>query len=193
MQNIKELFKKYSFLSKEEGVDFWKCHNSYILTHDAVTKIANYEQIDLIKIESILSTETSARFLITMKDRKGKAVTTVGEASKANCKNAYYGAMAEKWGIDRAVLKLINAYEYGIYSEVEADDFKKPKQLNTKSEKIEPTATEAQLNLIFMLCERLDLNYTESIKNVKTTKDANNLIVKLKEEDYRDQQEQDSF
>ena len=34
--------------------------------------------------------------------------------------------MAEKRGVDRCVLKLINAYEYGIYSDVESDDFKKP-------------------------------------------------------------------
>ena len=128
--NMRDLFNKYSFLSKSEGVDFWKCHNSYILTHDAVTKIANYEQIEMVSIESILSTDTNVRFLITMKDRKGKQVTTVGEASKMNCKNVYYGAMAEKRGIDRAVLKLINAYEYGVYSEVEADDFK-----NTTQEK----------------------------------------------------------
>ena len=34
--------------------------------------------------------------------------------------------MAEKRGIDRCVLQLINAYEYGISSEVEADDFARP-------------------------------------------------------------------
>ena len=33
--------------------------------------------------------------------------------------------MAEKRLKDRLVLKIINAYEYGIYSDVEADDFKK--------------------------------------------------------------------
>ena len=31
--------------------------------------------------------------------------------------------MAEKRGIDRCILKLIRAYQYGISSEVEADDF----------------------------------------------------------------------
>ena len=39
--------------------------------------------------------------------------------------NKFFGAMAEKRGKDRAILKLINAYEYGIYSDVEADSFKK--------------------------------------------------------------------
>jgi len=35
----------------------------------------------------------------------------------------YLLAMGEKRGKDRIILKLINAYEYGIYSDVEADDF----------------------------------------------------------------------
>jgi hypothetical protein len=33
--------------------------------------------------------------------------------------------MAEKRLKDRLILKLINAYEYGIYSDSEADNFKK--------------------------------------------------------------------
>tara|TARA_R100000808_G_C2143499_1_gene151280 strand:+ start:1017 stop:1499 length:483 start_codon:yes stop_codon:yes gene_type:complete len=52
-------------------------------------------------------------------------VESTGEANALNCTNEYYLAMAEKRAKDRVVLKLINAYEYGIYSDVEADDFKK--------------------------------------------------------------------
>ena len=130
--NMRDLFNKYSFLSKEEGVDFWKCHNSYILTHDAITKIANYEKIELLSIESLVNTETCVRFLVTMQDKLGQKVITVGEATTQNSKNNYYGAMAEKRGIDRAVLKLINAYEYGVYSEVEADAFEKPTKEENK-------------------------------------------------------------
>ena len=33
--------------------------------------------------------------------------------------------MAEKRGIDRCVLKLVNAYQWGVYSEVEAEDFER--------------------------------------------------------------------
>ena len=56
---------------------------------------------------------------------ESRSVSTIGEADKSNCMSNYYGSMAEKRGIDRCVLKLINAYEWGISSEVEADDFKK--------------------------------------------------------------------
>ena len=125
--NIAELGKKYKLDGK---IDVWKCHDNWILTHDAITKIAHMENIKLSKIESIYQSETSCRFLITMvkEDEDGSvvdSVTSVGEASNKNSKNNYFAAMAEKRGIDRCVLKLINAYEYGVFSEVEADDFEK--------------------------------------------------------------------
>ena len=124
---IAELGKKYKLDGK---VDVWKCHDNWILTHDACTKIALIENIKLSRLEPIYQSETSCRFLITMvkEDKEGNvidSVTSVGEADNRNSKNNYYGCMAEKRGIDRCVLKLINAYEYGVYSEVEADDFKK--------------------------------------------------------------------
>ena len=59
------------------------------------------------------------------KDNPDYKLWTYGEADASNCTSTYYGAMAEKRGKDRIILKLINAYEYGIYSDVEADDFAK--------------------------------------------------------------------
>ena len=125
--DIKDLAKKY----KLEHDDFWKCHNDWILKHDACTKIAHRENIKLMNIESIYQSETSCRFLITMTkyDDAGEpmeSITSVGEATHPkDCKITYVGSMAEKRGYDRGVLKLIKAYEWGIYSEVEAEDFKK--------------------------------------------------------------------
>ena len=129
--NISDLGKKYKLEGK---VDLWKCHNNWILTHDAITKIAHMENIKLSRVDSIFQSETSCRFLITMvkEDKDGNviaSITSVGEADKSNSKNNYYGSMAEKRGIDRCVLKLINAYEYGVFSEVEADDFKKERNI----------------------------------------------------------------
>ena len=121
---IKQLAQKYN-LSKN---DFWELtlgkKTMWIITHDAIEKIANIENIELTNFE-VLNTENDfARFLITMK-KGNKSIMSIGEASVKNCKSNYYGCMAEKRGIDRCVLKLINAYEYGIYSDVEADNFKK--------------------------------------------------------------------
>ena len=118
---IADLGKKYKL---DGQVDLWKCHNNWILTHDAITKIANIEGIELVNIASIYQSETCCRFLITM-SKEDKTITSVGEADTRSVKMPYIASMAEKRGIDRCVLKLINAYEYGIYSEVEAEDFKK--------------------------------------------------------------------
>ena len=121
--DYKHLVEKYK-LNKD---DFWQEPRSkkWIISHDAVEKIANQEKIQLGGMQPLNSTETLVRFLVSMK-RGDKVVTSVGEADTKNCRNSYLGCMAEKRGIDRCVLKLINAYEYGIYSDVEADDFAKP-------------------------------------------------------------------
>ena len=123
---IKELAKKYN-LGKN---DFWELKRGsksmWIITHDAIEKIAIIENIQLTNFEVLNTDVDFARFLITM--QKGdKSIVSVGEASTKDCTSNYYGCMAEKRGIDRCVLKLINAYEYGIYSDVEADAFKQTK------------------------------------------------------------------
>ena len=120
---IADLQKKYE-LSKD---DFWEHQQSrkWILTHDAVEKIAHKEKITLVNIQVLNSEEDLVRFLITM-SKSDFTITSVGEADRKNCRTQYLGCLAEKRGIDRCVLKLINAYEYGISSEVEADDFAKP-------------------------------------------------------------------
>ena len=129
---IQDLADKYK-LSKEPNVDFWnhKQSGQWILTHDAVEKIANIEKITIKNIEVLNSEMDLVRFLITMRNSLYDEVTSIGEADRNNCKSQYIGCMAEKRGIDRCVLKLINAYEYGISSEVEADDFKEKPDVYT--------------------------------------------------------------
>ena len=124
--NIQDIQEKYE-LSKEPNVDFWHHQQSgkWILTHSAVEKIAHIEGVELVDIKVLNSEMDLVRLLITMKLGE-KTTSTIGEADRKNCHSQYLGAMSEKRGYDRAVLKLIHAYEYGISSEVEADDFKKP-------------------------------------------------------------------
>ena len=52
-------------------------------------------------------------------------VTTTGEADDLNVKQkpAYLAAMAEARGRSRVILKIEGFYKYGIYSEVEAEEF----------------------------------------------------------------------
>ena len=78
-------------------------------------------------------------------DNPDYKVWTTGEASGDNCSMNYPSAMAEKRGKDRIILKLINAYEYGIYSDVEADDFGKQ----------DKSPTEKQLDMLHTLADKL--------------------------------------
>ena len=75
-------------------------------------------------------------------------IWTTGEANALNCTNEYLFAMSEKRAKDRLILKLINAYEYAIYSDVEADDF-------TKRDK---PPTEKQLDMLHNLANDLGIN-----------------------------------
>lgn len=121
-EKIKELASKYD-LNKD---DFWKHGPSgkWILSYDAVIKIQHIEKIEISAPQILNSERDFVRMLISGK--KGDAVMwTTGEADPKNCQNKYFGAMAEKRGKSRIILMLCEAYQFGIYSEVEADSFKK--------------------------------------------------------------------
>jgi hypothetical protein len=120
--NIQELVSKYQ-LTKD---DVWNCHSSWIVSHNAIEKIAVQERIIINDIIVLNSEENLVRFILVA-SKGDYTVKTIGEADRKNCKSQYLGAMAEKRGIDRAVLKLIQAYQFGIYSDAESEEFKRPK------------------------------------------------------------------
>ena len=124
--DIKALADKYS-LSKS---DFWEMKfggkSMWIITHDAVEKIADKEKIEF-HLPQVFRDTNSNVAMIGEATKGDKRVWSTGESSSFNNKNPYNWAMAEKRLKDRLTLKIINAYEYGIYSDVEADDFKKAK------------------------------------------------------------------
>jgi hypothetical protein len=153
--NIKELGLKYKLDNQKDVWELPAKKGTWIITHDAVEKIMAIENIAVEKIEVLNSEWDFCRLLVTCSNGD-KKVTTIGEALlnqsvkigetrsgqpkyKGNCESQYIGAMAEKRGIDRAVLKLIDAYQYGIFSDVESDTF---------SQKADDKATEKQLDAI---------------------------------------------
>ena len=123
---IKDLAEKYK-LGKS---DFWEMKfggkSMWIITHDAVEKIADMESIEF-HIPQVFRDNNSNIAFLGEATKGDKKVWSTGESSSFNNKNPYNWAMAEKRLKDRLTLKIINAYEYGIYSDVEADDFKKGK------------------------------------------------------------------
>ena len=176
---IKDLAKKYNLDPKD---DFWKHKQSgkWIITHDACEKIASMEKISLKDWTTLNSERDFCRFLITMA-MGDKEITSIGEASKENCQSRYYGSMAEKRGVDRCILKLINAYEYGIYSDSEADSFKKPAEAkeDVGEIKVAPRPiTNKQMNLIMQL--ELQANIKHHIEfDGLSTQQASDYIDKL--------------
>ena len=127
MAKIQELQKKYS-LSKD---DFWNLTGSvWIITHDAVERIAKIENV-IFENPTIINSDRDYCHLfgtasIIKEGKKIREDWSFGEADlKLNVKNKYPFAMASKRLRDRLTLSLIDAYEYGIYSDTEADSFKK--------------------------------------------------------------------
>jgi len=121
---IKELAQKYN-LSKD---DFWELkrgtRSMWIITHDACEKIAAKENIQF-GAPTIYRDGNQDVAIVGDAKRGNKVIWSTGEASPKNCKAPYMFAMAEKRLKDRLVLKLIDAYQYSIYSDSEADNFKK--------------------------------------------------------------------
>ena len=103
-------------------------------------------------------------------DNPDYKIWTTGEANGDNCSMNYLSAMAEKRGKDRIILKLINAYEYGIYSDVEADDFGRT----------EKKATAPQLDKLHNLAD--DLGYKLMGVNKMSKEDVSKKIDELQNE-----------
>ena len=181
--NIKELAEKYELTND----DFWKHKQSgkWILTHDACTIISHKEEIKLESFDSLYQSDNECRFLIGM-SKDGRIVKSVGEAGKSNCTSKYLGCMAEKRGRDRCVLKLINAYEYGIYSEEESDDFKSQGYKPSKSNDDKPT--DYQKNYVRKLLSENDLydkTLVESGFQVITKNELSQYISSFKQDDKK--------
>jgi len=125
--NINELGKKYELNSTTDVWEVRKGSGKWVLTHDAVMKIADQEGITF-ELPQIF-TEGKAVSMVGVASKGDVKTWATGEANPDNCTAKYYWAMAEKRLKDRLTLKIINAYEYGIYSEEEADEFER-KQTN---------------------------------------------------------------
>ena len=142
-EQIKKIAEKYKLsLPKDQNdktKDIWCVGISFILKHDAVIRIANHEGVEFFepKVE-ILKDE--GRFYGVAMWGKGrlvriaeggedytKEVWTTADATRDNVKGkgGYFFNICEKRWQDRLTLKLLDLYEYGLYSDIEADDFKK--------------------------------------------------------------------
>ena len=129
-----ELAYKYELILPEDKrdmkKDFWLCHNNWIVKHDGCEKIAKVENISFDPPKANMDVSPSVCLLIkgfkvdVETDSVVQSEWSFGEANAKNTRMPYWWAMAEKRGKDRVILKMIGAYEKGLYSEVEADEWK---------------------------------------------------------------------
>ena len=126
------ILKRYN-LKPEKACWHHKQSGKWIVSHNALERIASTEGIWFDDPAVFIGhTFESGRTAVSLyvkghmpsPDGPSKSAWSIGEASPANSKNQYDGAMAEKRAKDRVILKLIGLYDE--HSEIEADDFKKP-------------------------------------------------------------------
>jgi len=124
---LRDLAAKYSLGSE----DFFKVHNSAIVTRTGVEKIASHANITLAyEVIHINLQAKEACVKCTAFRADGEEVISAesfGESAPYNTKAPYPVAMAEKRAKARAILQLTEFYQEGVYAEDESDDFKKPR------------------------------------------------------------------
>lgn len=98
---------------------------AYAVKHKALERIATEQGITFDRPSVVACDLPSKSMIICTFGKLGeKTEWSFGEASPANCKNAYFAAMCEKRSRDRVILKLLAAHG-DIFSEEESDDFKR--------------------------------------------------------------------
>lgn len=134
---VMDFMAKYGVLSDE----IWEVHGStWVVKHKALERVAVQVGIVWEKPELKVCDMEKGLIAILVSGKLGDHVEySFGEASPKNNKNSYPIAMAEKRAKDRVILKLLAAHG-DLYSEDEADDFKRPNPHVTKSTDILPAA-----------------------------------------------------
>lgn len=121
--------------------ELWEVHGStWCVKHKALERIAAEVGI-VFDLPQLKVCDLEKGLVVVLASGKlGDVVFhSFGEATPRNCKNAYMVAMAEKRAVDRVILKLL-AVHGDLYSEEEADDFKRQNPHVTRPTDILPAA-----------------------------------------------------
>jgi len=111
-------------LLKENNIDpsqaVWDCHGTWVMKHWACEMVGASLGVKFKRPEIIERDESKGLIVLLVETDKGE--WTYGEVSKANCKNSYPWAMAEKRAKDRLILKAAGLHGV-VYSAEESDSF----------------------------------------------------------------------
>lgn len=136
-KEVTDFMKKYGVSSDE----VWPVPGgkAYAIKHKALERIALEAGIKFER-PSVVACDLERRSMVICTFASMGDVTewSFGEAAPENCKNAYMAAMAEKRSRDRVILKLLSAHG-DLYSEDEAEDFKRPNPHVTRPSDILPS------------------------------------------------------
>jgi hypothetical protein len=135
-KEISDFMEKYDIRSDE----VWPVPGgkAYAVKHKALERIAIALKITFER-PAIIGCDLAGKSMVVcvfgkMGDREE---WTFGEASPGNNKNQYFAAMTEKRAKDRVILKLLAAHG-DLYSEDEAEDFKRPNPHVTRPSDVMP-------------------------------------------------------
>jgi hypothetical protein len=130
---------KFMEAYKVDADEVWEVRPGiFAIKHSALERIASEQKItfDAPMMLEFHASDKIAVLCVTGK-QGDRSEWSIGEAAPYNNKNTYPFAMAEKRGKDRVILKLLNSHG-ALYSEDEADDFKRPGAHVTRPEDIGP-------------------------------------------------------
>jgi hypothetical protein len=133
-KQLQEFMSKF----KIDHDEIWEVRSggAWAIKHSALERVAG-EQSITFDIPQFAEKDGSNKIvaMLIVGHMGDKTEWSVGEASPSNNKNSYPYAMAEKRGKDRVILKLLNR-PGDVYSEEEADDFKRQNPHTTKPEDV---------------------------------------------------------
>ena len=160
--------------------DFWILMNTtksgkvmytgLIISHNGCLKINDALPLDKrFKPSCISITETGYKgSLVYSYINDDQGIYEVGEVNADNCKNAYPYAMALKRCIDRVILKSSRLAYSGIYSDSEAEEFKKPEETETAQK---PKKVNVRQELLDF-CKTYDLDIKKIAVEFKLNNDS---------------------
>jgi hypothetical protein len=133
-KEISDFMEKYGVRSDE----VWPVPGgkAYAVKHKALERIAVAQKITFERPAVIGCDLAEKSMVVCVFGKMGEREEwTFGEANPANNKNQYFAAMTEKRAKDRVILKLLSAHG-DLYSEDEAEDFKRPNPHVTRPEDV---------------------------------------------------------
>lgn len=158
-------------------------HNGCLKINDVLPKEKKFRP-DCVSIDK----EGYNGSLVFFYDCVEQGIFEVGEVNGKNCQNAYVYAMALKRLMDRVILKNSRLAYAGVYSDSEAEEFKKPEeQAPDRRKKAEPDETVDYSHEVMRICKKYAFPLDKVAQRFKlnsksTQQDFYNAYMVLKDE-----------